>query len=78
MLASAPDTVMKATNYIALESGGFDEPWKGMQKGIRDIRQMIHNRLSQGVSRREERIPDVNDDIYLSRRIFTRVSCLAH
>lgn len=44
-----------------------------MQRGIRDIRQMIHNTLSRGAARREETVPGLGDDIFLSRRVFEKV-----
>lgn len=70
---SAPHNAVKARQFIALESGGFEEPWGAMQKSIWDIRQMIHNTLSRGIARREEIIPELQQDIYLSRRVFEKV-----
>lgn len=44
-----------------------------MQKGIRDLRQLVHNTLTHGAARRVEEIPDREDTIYLKHRVFTKV-----
>lgn len=77
LILSMPHTATMARQFIALESGGVDEPWACMQKGLRDIRQMIHNTLSRGTARREEIMPESHEDIYLSRRVFQKVSLIS-
>jgi hypothetical protein len=44
-----------------------------MQRGIRNIRQVVHNSLSRGAARRVEQCANVDEDIYLTRRVFTKV-----
>ena len=67
------ETAVRATQHLSLHSGGFDEPWSHMQKGLRNIRQLVHNTLSRGSARHVEPIPDINEDIYLTRRVFSKV-----
>lgn len=71
-LYSSPDTAAAATHFLALSSGGYNEPWGANLSTIRNIRQMVHNSLP---SRHRFLEPDAEDDseLYIRRRIFTKV-----
>lgn len=71
-LYSSLDTAAAATHFLALSSGGYNEPWSANLSTIRNIRQMVHNSLP---SRQRFIEPEAEDgsELYIRRRIFTKV-----
>lgn len=70
---SEKEMAVCANQYIVLSSHGQHEPWMPVLRGLRDIRQFVHNSLSRGFARRIEPEPSQTDDIYLSHRVFNKV-----
>ena len=73
ILIRREEDAIRAVQYISLSSGGFPKPWVSVQTAICNIRQLAHNTLSRGNGRRVEALPAENEDIYLMRRVFTKV-----
>lgn len=70
---SEKESAVRAKQHISLCSHGQSEPWVPVLEGLRNIRQLVHNSLTRGVSRRVEPEASRDDDIYVSRRVFSKV-----
>ena len=67
---------MSAIQNLRLCPQGHLHPWLATLKAIQNIRQLIHNGIPSRTTYSE---PDINvdKDLYLRRRIFTKVGTLA-
>lgn len=59
---------MNAVHYVELESKGYTQPFEPQLKALRDIKEVITS----------EELNEVNDTIFLTHRVFTRVSVRIH
>lgn len=73
--SSSAGTAAGATQTLLLTSGGCLQPWSATLKAVRDIRQLIHNGIPSRTAYIEPEI-DIDRDLYLRRRIFTKVDLL--
>lgn len=65
-------TASSAIQFLTLSSGGNLEPWIATHDTIRNVRQLAHNSMPSR-TRYIEPEPDYTRDIYLRRRVFTKV-----
>lgn len=73
MYLRSEETAVRASQYLTLSSGGYDAAWYATLSGIRNLRQLVHNSLTRQGRRFEEPLAGIEDDIYLTRRVFTKV-----
>jgi hypothetical protein len=72
-----PSTIQSAVQFISLSSGGFTDQWVATHRTIKNLRQLCHNSLQSSQSFTKL---DLNaaDDIYVRRRVFTKVWLKLH